>query len=230
MANISKSSEIIQGYKDTLKRQVEELLLREIPRKVVELNVLLENTNKFKEMNHLDVIRSPQYSVVTKEQGGEPTKKRQKKSKYNYDEEIIKNQVVVTNITFPSNKELSELISVVEPFIRQLIEDTNTLKMWISSIPRIEDGDHFEGTLQENAIGQIMMVLSEAKKFLCQISVYFEARGKIVSKVLKYPGVEDYMRAVSKLDKEERVNLWLVVCAIRNHYYSLYDYLVKYWE
>nr|CAD7419070.1 unnamed protein product [Timema cristinae] len=197
---------------------------------MVELNVLLENTNKFKEMNHSDMIRSPQDPVATKEQREEPTKKRQKKSKYNYDEEIIKNQVLVTNITFPSNKELSELISVVEPFIRQLIEDTNTLKMWISSIPNNEDGDHFEGTLQENAIGQITMVLSEAKKFFCQISVYFEARGKIVSKVLKYPGVEDYMRAVSKLDKEERVNLWLVVCAIRNHYYSLYDYLVKYWE
>jgi len=58
------------------------------------------------------------------------------------------------------------------------------LKMWISfMIPKIEDGNNFGVSIQEDTLGEIQSVESEAAAFFDQISRYFVSRGKIVSKV-----------------------------------------------
>lgn len=56
---------------------------------------------------------------------------------------------------------------------------------------------------------------------------YFISRGKIVSKVAKYPHISDYRRAVQELDEKEYVSLWLVMCEVRNRYCSLHDLVIK---
>ncbi|PSN46138.1 Proteasome activator complex subunit 3 [Blattella germanica] len=128
----------------------------------------------------------------------------------------------------PTNKHLSDLVSVVKPHIRKLVEDANHLKMWISfMIPKIEDGNNFGVSIQEDTLGEIQSVESEAAAFFDQISRYFVSRGKIVSKVAKYPHIEDYRRAVQELDEKEYVSLWLVMCEIRNRYCTLHDIVVK---
>jgi len=56
--------------------------------------------------------------------------------------------------------------------------------MWISfMIPKIEDGNNFGVSIQEDTLGEIQSVESEAAAFFDQISRYFVSRGKIVSKV-----------------------------------------------
>lgn len=45
-------------------------------------------------------------------------------------------------------------------------------------------------------MGEIQSVESEAAAFFDQISRYFISRAKIVSKVAKYPHIDDYRRAV----------------------------------
>lgn len=71
------------------------------------------------------------------------------------------------------------------------------LKMWISfMIPKIEDGNNFGVSIQEDTLAEIQSVESEAAAFFDQISRYFISRAKIVSKVAKYPHIEDYRRAV----------------------------------
>lgn len=45
-------------------------------------------------------------------------------------------------------------------------------------------------------MAEIQSVESEAAAFFDQISRYFISRAKIVSKVAKYPHIEDYRRAV----------------------------------
>lgn len=56
--------------------------------------------------------------------------------------------------------------------------------MWIAFlIPKIEDGNNFGVSIQEDTLAEIRTVESEAAAFFDQISRYFITRGKIVTKV-----------------------------------------------
>lgn len=120
--------------------------------------------------------------------------------------------------------------------------------MWISFlIPKIEDGNNFGVSIQEDMLAEIRTVESEAAAFFDQISRYFITRGKIVTKVwfslfllddwfytfyfclqvTKYPHVEDFRVTVEELDEKEYVSLKLVMCEIRNHYSTLHDIIMK---
>lgn len=99
--------------------------------------------------------------------------------------------------TVHCNVPICDLIKIVKPVIRKLVEDSNLLKMWISfMIPKIEDGNNFGVSIQEDTLAEIQSVESEAAAFFDQISRYFISRAKVVSKVAKYPHIEDYRRAV----------------------------------
>lgn len=67
---------------------------------------------------------------------------------------------------------------------------------FIATVPKIEDGNNFGVAVQEETLGEIQSVESEAAAFFDQISRYFISRAKIVSKVAKYPHIDDYRRAV----------------------------------
>lgn len=149
------------------------------------------------------------------------------------------------------NSPICELIKVVKPVIRALVEDckihlflhflrphcncffmslfsANLLKMWISFlIPKIEDGNNFGVSIQEDTLAEIQSVESEAAAFFDQISRYFVSRAKVVSKVAKYPHIEDYRRAVQEMDEKEYLSLWLVMSEVRNRYCSLHDIVIK---
>lgn len=118
-------------------------------------------------------------------------------------------------------------------------------------IPKIEDGNNFGVSIQEDTLAEIQSVESEAAAFFDQISRYFISRAKVVSKVAKYPHIEDYRRAVQvfyflaqtirsmfsinflfvffvqELDEKEFLSLWLVMCEVRNRYSSLHDIVIK---
>ncbi|XP_021938452.1 proteasome activator complex subunit 3 isoform X2 [Zootermopsis nevadensis] len=215
-------------------QKAEDLILKGFPKKIVELNKLLD-TAQFGRQDLTEVhqplnIPVPDPVIVNSHVVEQPSNKRWK-----YDNCVVsENEVPGTKVmalptgTVPCNKQLCELVYVVKPHIRQLVEDANLLKMWISfMIPKIEDGNNFGVSIQEDTLGEIQSVESEAAAFFDQISRYFVSRGKIVSKVAKYPHIEDYRRAVQELDEKEYVSLWLVMCEIRNRYCTLHDIVVK---
>ncbi|CAD5110850.1 DgyrCDS216 [Dimorphilus gyrociliatus] len=126
------------------------------------------------------------------------------------------------------NEPLSKLIDQVKPLLRDLIEHANQIKMWITYlIPRIEDGNNFGVSIQEDTIAEARQVESDAATYLDQVSRYFLTRAKIVTKLAKYPHVQDYRRAIQELDEKEFLSLRLVVCELRNHYCSLHDMILK---
>jgi len=56
--------------------------------------------------------------------------------------------------------------------------------MWITFlIPKIEDGNNFGVSIQEDTLGEVRTVEAEAAAFYEQISRYYMGRGKIISKV-----------------------------------------------
>lgn len=62
--------------------------------------------------------------------------------------------------------------------------------MWVLFlIPRIEDGNNFGVSIQEDTLGEIRTVESEAAAYFDQVSRYYMSRGKIVAKIAKYPHV-----------------------------------------
>lgn len=94
-------------------------------------------------------------------------------------------------------------------------------------IPKIEDGNNFGVSIQEDTLAEIQSVETEAAAFFDQISRYFVSRAKVVSKVAKYPHIDDYRRAVQELDEKEFLSLWLVLSEVRNRYCSLHDIVIK---
>lgn len=62
--------------------------------------------------------------------------------------------------------------------------------MWILFlIPRIEDGNNFGVSIQEDTLTEVRTVETEAATYFDQVSRYYISRGKIVAKIAKYPHV-----------------------------------------
>ncbi|XP_026327499.1 proteasome activator complex subunit 3 [Hyposmocoma kahamanoa] len=228
MTDVAKK---VQEYKDSLKQKAEHLIIKGFPEKIVKLNELLETSN-FRDRDLADVHQDLNIPVPPPKSATEPNAKRQRlldSSDVSSNTTLEGSKVyALPNGTVPCNKPLSDLIHLVKPHIRELVEDSNLLKMWISfMIPKIEDGNNFGVSIQEDTLAEIQSVESEAAAFFDQISRYFISRAKIVSKVAKYPHIDDYRRAVRELDEKEYLSLWLVMCEIRNRYCSLHDIVIK---
>ena len=114
----------------------------------------------------------------------------------------------------------------VRPLLREAVESVNKVtfvallvaklkiqvKMWITFlIPRIEDGNNFGVSIQEEALGEVRTVESEAASFLDQMSRYFLSRAKLLTKVAKYPQVCDYRRAILDMDEKQFINIRYVL-------------------
>lgn len=227
------ANEKVQEYKDALKQQAEDLVLKGFPETIVKLNNILE-TPQFKNRRFADVhqdlnIPVPDPILVNShtDLSQSPPSKKAK-----FDNSISQGGgtkvMILPSGSVPTNKHLTELIESVKPHIRKLVEDSNMIKMWISfMIPKIEDGNNFGVSIQEDTLSEVQSVESEAAAFFDQISRYFISRGKLISKVAKYPHIDDYRRAVQELDEKEYLSLWLVMSEIRNRYCALHDIVIK---
>ncbi|XP_022917569.2 proteasome activator complex subunit 3 isoform X2 [Onthophagus taurus] len=221
------TSKKVQEYKDSLKSKAEELVFKGFPETIVALNDILETPN-FKNRAFVDVYQElniPVPDPIVLNNHDDPPAKRIK-----LDNNVQEGTKVMAlpNGSVTTNKHIQDLVNLVKPHIRKLVEDSNLLKMWISfMIPKIEDGNNFGVSIQEDTLAEVQSVESEAAAFFDQISRYFISRGKLISKVAKYPHIDDYRHAVKELDEKEYLSLWLVMAEIRNRYCSLHDIVIK---
>lgn len=193
----------MQEYKNNLIGKAEELILYGFPKKIVELNDLL-CTSDFSQRDFMDVYQDlnipvPDPVLLNHDGDGEndvqpPSKKKRLEEST---DQLGTKVMILPSGTVKCNEPICGLIKLVKPIIRSLVEDSNLLKMWISfMIPKIEDGNNFGVSIQEDTLAEIQSVESEAAAFFDQISRYFISRAKVVSKVAKYPHIDDYRRAV----------------------------------
>lgn len=223
----------VNEYIEKVKSQAEDLVLKVFPQKILELEDILQTEKiKIKELSaiHCELnIPIPEAPLLNHETDELPSKKRKFSVLSNDVSEFQGTKVLLLpNGTVPSNHHIVEVVELVKPRIQQLVEDANVLKMWIQFlIPRIEDGNNFGVSIQEDTLGEIRTVESEAAAYFDQISRYFLTRGKIVSKVAKYPHVDDFRRTVQELDEKEFLSMRLIICELRNHYATLHDMITK---
>uniref|UniRef100_A0A1I7T3A6 Proteasome activator complex subunit 3 n=1 Tax=Caenorhabditis tropicalis TaxID=1561998 RepID=A0A1I7T3A6_9PELO len=224
----------LSDYKQKLFAEAERLVKEEFPRKVIEFDSLLKS-QKLSYDRLAEILPDKSLNIpvpdVENEQNGndEPPLKRKKV----VEEEYKKGAPVFafTSGTVPCNENLAQLMDLVRPKLRDAVEQCNTVKMWITLlIPRIEDGNNFGVGIQEETLSEVRNVESEAASFLDQMSRYFTTRGKLITKIAKYPHVDDYRRAILDMDEKQFINIRLVVLEMRNHFSTLHDMIMKNYE
>ena len=94
-------------------------------------------------------------------------------------------------------------------------------------VPKIEDGNNFGVSIQEDVLAEIVKAESDAITYLDQLNKYFFTRGKMVSKVLKYPRICDYRRAIDEYDEKLFHNYRLILLEVQNTYLCIHDIIFK---
>jgi len=131
----------------------------------------------------------------------------------------------------PCNKRVIQLIDAIKPEFKYVIETCEKIKMWISIlIPKIEDGNNFGVSVQEEVLNEVHGVQSDSIKSLDTISRYFITRAKLVSKVVKYPFLDDYRRAVNEVDENQYLKLEYNLNKMKCDYVLILDIISKNYE
>jgi len=153
---------------------------------------------------------------------------KNKKRKINEVESVPSSSSSTENALIPSNKVIMDMLALLKKEVLELIETINTVKIWIQlNIPKIEDGNNFGVSIQEETVSELGRAEDSGFSLLESMTKYFITRAKLVSKILKYPKVEDYRQSVVELDEKEFINLKLCCLDLRNNYAILYDMITK---
>lgn len=224
-ADNEKTDNLLDEFKAQSKKQGEHLVKEVFPKKVLELTALLDS-------DKLSLSRLPEFSVglnIPIPDGVSTNcELSSKKRKLNEIDTAGTPVFALPGGTVAINPLVAEIIDIIKPLAIELVSYANQIKMWIAyMIPKIEDGNNFGVSIQEDTMSEARQIETEAASYLDQISRYFLTRGKIVSKVAKYPHVDDYRRTVQELDEKEFLSLRLALVDLRNHYASLHDLICK---
>ncbi|KAM9463098.1 proteasome activator complex subunit 3 isoform 2-T2 [Clarias gariepinus] len=227
----------VDVFRERITSEAEDLVANFFPKKLLELDQFLKdpviNIRELKEIHSEINLAVPDPILLTDIHDGLEGQNA-KKRKLGPEDGPGDDKVGGTKVyimpggMMKSNGKLVELIERVKPEIRTLIEKCNTVKMWVQLlIPRIEDGNNFGVSIQEETVAELRTVEGEAASYLDQISRYYITRAKLVSKIAKYPHVEDYRRTVTEIDEKEYISLKIIVSELRNQYVTLHDMILK---
>ncbi|XP_064177836.1 proteasome activator complex subunit 3 isoform X1 [Anguilla rostrata] len=233
----------VDAFRERITGEAEDLVANFFPKKLLELDHFLKdpilNIHELKDIHSEINLTVPDPILLTNSHDGlegplfasqQNAKKRKLEDAASEDNcQVAGTKVfVMPGGMMKSNNKLVDLIEKVKPEIRTLIEKCNTVKMWVQLlIPRIEDGNNFGVSIQEETVAELRTVEGEAASYLDQISRYYITRAKLVSKIAKYPHVEDYRRTVTEIDEKEYISLKIIVSELRNQYVTLHDMILK---
>ncbi|KAK3599413.1 hypothetical protein CHS0354_036429 [Potamilus streckersoni] len=233
-ANSDNPKDTVTEFKEKFKSDGEYLLKNVFPQKIMELEEYCQLLcqSKVSEINCELNIPVPDPILFGYGAGGlqSPAMKRKLEAITGVGSRDIPGSkvMVLQNGTVPCNTKIIEIAEKLKPYIRDLIDHSNTLKMWIAFlIPKIEDGNNFGVAIQEETLSEVGAVENEVEEYMNLISRYFISRGKLISKVAKYPHIDDYRQCIKELDEQEFMSLRLMCCELRNNYASLYDMIIK---
>lgn len=232
MSGKAKGSDVcktkINEYVKSINLQAEDLVVSKFPQRVFEIEAL----SKTASFNVSDL--SPAHSGV-KVIASDPILRID-----NDDEIISKNRKCAVNpdssspganpdnYVVPCNNHVTDAVELIKPRIYELLADIQLLKMWMQpqSI-RAEDSNVLIKSVLDHLLAEIEVCENNTDAFSVQISAYFSSRAKIVSKVLKYPNIDDYRRCVRELDENFYFEIRQMLCEIKNYYGTLYCMISK---
>ncbi|KAF6299460.1 proteasome activator subunit 3 [Rhinolophus ferrumequinum] len=200
----------VDSFRERITSEAEDLVANFFPKKLLELDSFLKeqilNIHDLTQIHSDMNLPVPDPILLTNSHDGldGPTYKKRRLDEC---EEALQGTkvFVMPNGMLKSNQQLVDIIEKVKPEIRLLIEKCNT----------------------EETVAELRTVESEAASYLDQISRYYITRAKLVSKIAKYPHVEDYRRTVTEIDEKEYISLRLIISELRNQYVTLHDMILK---
>eukprot|EP01084_Bolivina_argentea_P072428 131505_1 len=126
------------------------------------------------------------------------------------------------------NKSLQRISNLITKEIICIINITTRLKMCVSlKIPSIQEGNNFGVEIQEDIVDDLSRNENGALDAIEQISNYYQIRSKSISKILKWPYVNDYRYALHEFDKSHLITLKSMTIDLRNNYIVLHDTITK---
>jgi hypothetical protein len=208
-----------------------------MPRKVIELTELMAapelnvNLKQVRQLMGKDSAANASSSMDVEEAEGVPSKKRKKAADGTVIDASAEKSGVVDETSIPSNAAVMVVMKLLKANILEFIEHLTSVKIWIQlNIPRIEDGNNFGVSIQEETLSELGRAEEAAFSTLESGPKYFLLRAKYITKSLKYPGVTDYRNAVYELDEKEYINMVMTIKELRNNYSILHDMISKNWD
>jgi len=130
--------------------------------------------------------------------------------------------------TVVPNESMVAISKLLSQEIVEIMEATTSLKMAISvKVPPMCEGNNFGVEIQDGVIDDLCRAENGALDAADQIASYFQIRSKAISKILKWPRIEDYRVALQEFDESRSVNYKSMAVDLRNSYLILHDSITK---
>jgi len=227
-------SEKVNDFIEQFKKESELLVKETFPKKVLEIDELFKQV---KSLDHAEItqeVNIPYPVPYSNESDSTETNQCKKRKLEDGDVNNFSSNMQGTRVlVFPDgavsyNKKVHNYCEKSKPLMRGLMEHANMVRMWINFlIPKIEDGNNFGVSIQEDVVAEARTVESEATGYLDQVTRYYLQRARIITKIAKYPHIEDYRQSIKELDEKQMLNLQNAILEMRNHYASLHDIIMK---
>lgn len=212
-----------EAFEKTQKFNAENCIIQTFPERIVHLYELLRKPEFCISGNYTE-SKLEMLSIAKLEIDEGKSPEQRSHSDLNASHSTIPGQIP----HIPSNKNITKLIEILKPYTKQLVEDVNALKMWISlAIPKIEDGNNLGVAIQKRILASILRVEVGITNYLDRVNRYYTDRGKLISKIVKCPFIEDYQIAVDELDEKKYLSISIIMHEIFDCYSILYDMIIK---
>lgn len=208
----SEVDQQLETFKKDLMAKAIKLFEEAMPAKVLALAALFEH-DMFQRTN--EQVAAAGATAYPKETEGE-----RKKRKVDAHAPPVPCNALVLSVSEVVKKEMSEFVDII-----------STLKVFTQLlIPKIEDGNNFGVSVQEDVLQELTRAEETAFNYLDQFSKYYLNRAKLQSKIAKYPFIQDYVQCAAESDMKTYTNYRYGIYDLRNHYLLLHDLLQKNWE
>lgn len=194
----------------------------DIPTKILELNKLLKEDPRLQPQYVEKVIDEYMKNIMQKrdELSADYIQEPKAKAKISGDDFF--------GAIMKSSKEYTDLTELIKAEIPEIARIMDALKIWIQlNVPKIEDGNNFGVEIIGELLGELSRIEDAAFSLRNDFITYYAARSKIVTKLLKYPFCEDYLRSLIEIDTKELLNVRVIFNDIFNNYNVFYDMLLK---
>jgi len=235
------SKKLLKSYKETMRASALEIILKTLPEKLVSLDRMLKTDPR---LNHsceeVDAVfrkdliesRAKVEQLRKEKEAEEEAAPANKKRKVEADEgdkgKKDKEKVEESLMTMPSNRLIVETTEILRGELLAMVNNVDTVKLWIQlNVPRIEDGNNFGVSVQEDMVSELSRAEDNAFALLESITKYYIARAKLVTRCFKFPKLPDFEMAVSEVDQKQYLNNVLSLVDLRNNYALLYDMIIK---
>ncbi|KAF8531935.1 proteasome activator pa28 REG alpha/beta subunit [Gautieria morchelliformis] len=219
---------------EALNKQVattaEDIVFRTFPQKILQLNEIIESTQDASSTFHQSHLYKTTDTTVYPPPSPLDTKKR-KRSEDDLDG-IHPMRNDLSDARFPSlvlaNQHVKQAQEKVRKECEDLIELCDKVKLWISlTMPKIEDGDNFGVQIQEEVLSELHRSQESGYNLRDETRTNHLNRGKICSKLIKYPNIEDYALALREHDAKQLYMARQHLVDIKNIYSVLTDVIHK---